>query len=100
MEIIKFKNEKHKQYIGRICKVSLQGVALEKIYEEVLGISTYAEKVYEYCHFGGKFEMSLMFIDEPPMVVKGETFYCLLEVGIGVSGDWHWFTLNQLIICN
>lgn len=98
--IVEFHSQKHKQFIGKICKVSLQGVILEKEYEKLFGIITYAEKIYEYCQVKGKYEMNLIFIDEPPINKMGETFYCVKEIGNGVFGDLHWFTLNQLVICD
>ena len=93
--------DKHTDFIGQIAKVTEFGAELEKEYEEVFGIGNYhvAKRTHGYCYMGGRYEMSLMFIDEPPFSRDGVTWYCLKEVGVGVTGDWHWYTLNQLMIC-
>lgn len=93
---------KHYDYlVGRIAKVTALGVVLEKEYEALFGFGNWQKAEFNHwaCHMGGRYEMSLMFIDEEPHEVKGIVWYCLKEVGIGVSGDWHWYTLNQLMIC-
>lgn len=88
--------------VGRIAKLTERGVLLAKEYEELLGIGSEgsARKIHEYCHMGGQYEMSLIFINEPPFIAKGVTFYFLKEIGKGVGGDWHLYSLNQLIFCN
>ncbi len=92
----------HKSLIGRIAKVTERGILLAKEYEELLGIGSEnsTKKIYEYCHMGGQYEMSLIFINEAPFRIHGVTFYCLKEIGKGVGGDWHWYSLNQLVFCN
>lgn len=91
----------HTHLIGQIAKLTEFGMELEKEYEDVFGFGNYssARQIHYFCYMGGKYEMSLMFIDEPPTTHNGETWYCLKEVGVGVMGDWHWYTLNQLMIC-
>lgn len=92
----------HTSLIGSVAKVSEFGVELAKEYESYLGIGSYDNtyRTWQFCHMGGRYEMSLMFISEPPFIEKGVKFYCLKEVGAGVGGDWHWYSLNQLVICN
>ena len=91
----------HTDLIGKICKPTEWGVELEKEYDLLFNRNNYLSQLrtYQYCTMGGRYEMSLMFIDEKPYKECGLTFYCLKEVGIGVMGDWHWFTLDQLMIC-
>lgn len=88
--------------LGCIAKLTEFGVELEKEYEKTFGIGSYnrAFRIWYYCHLEGRYQMSLMFIDQQPYVKNGVKFYCLKEVGVGVMGDWHWFSLNQLIVCN
>lgn len=92
----------HTHLIGKICKPTEFGVELEKEYEEIYKFGNWqkANQIYFFCHMGGRFEMSLMFIDQKPEVYNGIVWYCVKEIGVGVSGDWHWYTLNQLMICN
>ena len=91
----------HQSLIGRIAKLTEYGALLSKEYEELFKIgnpdSDY--QVYQYCHMGGRYEMTLMFIDEPPFKINGVTFFCLKEIGVQTGGDWHWYSLNQLIFC-
>lgn len=93
--------DEHTQFIGKICKLTEFGVCLEVEYEKLFGIgSEYtANRTFYYCHLGGRYEMSLMFIDEPPIKKESMTWFCLKEIGVGVSGDYHWHTLDQIIIC-
>lgn len=91
------------EYLGKICKITLFGVALEKSYFENFGIGNYneAKKIYEYCHCKSRYQMSLMFVNEAPVLIHGMKFYCFTPVGVGVSnGDFYWFTLNQVMICS
>lgn len=92
----------HSNLIGKLCKLSEFGVVLEKEYRELFGIGNEqnAELLQYYCFCGGPHEVCLMFIDEPPHQHYSLTFYCVKEVGKNASGDWHWFTLDQLILCN
>lgn len=91
----------HIPLMGCICKLTEFGVELAKEYEELLKIGSYdrTKREYGFCHMGGRYEMSLMFINEPPFIQNGVKFYCLKEIGVGVMGDWHWYSLNQLMIC-
>ena len=92
----------HTHLIGKICKLTELGVQLEKEYQEMFGVGSWitAKELFGYCYSGNKYELSLMFIDEKPIRKHGLVWYCVKEIGVGVSGDWHWFTLNQLIICD
>ena len=92
----------HTDLIGKLAKLTELGVELEAEYEQLFGIGSYnrARETYYYCNRGGRYAMTLMFIDEPPYTCNGVTWYCLKEVGVGVMGDWHWFTLDQLMICS
>jgi hypothetical protein len=93
--------DEHTDMIGKIAKLTERGVLLEKEYVDLFGIGNeiFAKLLHQYCYEGGKYEISFMFIDEPPFKKNGVTWFCLKEVGMGVSGDWYWFTLNQLMIC-
>lgn len=92
----------HMHLIGQIAKVTERGVLLAKEYEDILkiGLADSTRKIYEYCYAQGKNEISLMFINERPVKVGGVIFYCLKEIGHNVHGDWHYYSLNQLMICN
>lgn len=94
--------DEHTHLIGHLAKITEFGVLLEKKYEDIFGFGNphKASHVHYYCHIGNKYEMSLMFIDEPPIKRGNMTWFCLEEVGVGVNEDWHYFTLDQLIICN
>lgn len=92
----------HTEHIGKIAKLTEFGVELDKEYGEVFGIGEGYDRIrwlYEYHHCGGPNELSLMFIDEPPIKRQGCVWYCLKDIGKGNPEDWHWFTLNQLMIC-
>lgn len=95
------KQDEHTHLIGKTCKVTKWGVVLAKEYEQLLGIGshTVTYRLEEYGQIGGRYEISLMFIDEPPERRNGVTFYCLKEIGPESSGDWHWLSLDQIIIC-
>lgn len=91
----------HTPLIGKIAKLTSFGVQLEKEYEKLLeiGNSHIAKRIHYYNHCGGRYETKLIFIDEPPFEYAGVKFYCLKEIGTGANGDWYWFSMNQLIIC-
>ncbi len=91
----------HTDLIGKICKLTRFGVQLEYQYERELCVGDWyrAERLRYYCGLRNEHEISLMFIDEKPHTQNGVTWFCVKEVGQDVNGDWHWFTLNQLIIC-
>lgn len=92
----------HSHLVGKIAKLTERGLILEKEYEELFGIGNYGKSqlIHYYCNCGGRYEISLMFIDEKPVKRNGVTWFCVKEIGTGVSGDWHYYTLNQLMICN
>ncbi|MFR2930652.1 hypothetical protein [Alistipes putredinis] len=77
-------------------------MAIEQGYTEAIGIGDVdkIDKLYWRCHCGGPYEISFMFVDEQPFRRLGVVFYCLQEIGNGVFGDWHWFSLEQLIVCD
>lgn len=91
----------HTDLIGKICKPTLFGLELEKEYENLIGFgnSNKYARLYDYCTCGGKYELSLMFINERPFVKYNTVWYCLKEIGVSCNGDWHWLTLNQLVVC-
>lgn len=90
----------HTDLIGKLCKLTPMGVVLEKQYEELLGIGNpyNAELLYHY-HQEGKYQLLLIFVDEQPWVFHGHIFFCVKDIGNGAMEDYHWFTLDQLIIC-
>lgn len=92
----------HTELIGKLAKLTEQGVILEQEYEYLFGMGNYEKAIhnhyYHYC--GGRYELKLMFIDEPPFSIAGQTWYCLKEVGTGCHGDYFWYTLDQLMICD
>ena len=92
----------HTNLIGKVCKLTSFGVELEKEYDKLFGIGNpyQAQILFEYCHRSDKNELSLMFIDEKPIARNGVVWYCLKEIGKNSSGDYHWFTLNQVVICS
>jgi hypothetical protein len=91
----------HTELIGKICKLTDFGVELEKEYEQLFKTGNYqsARILFEYCQRKDKYELSLMFIDEKPFERCGVVWYCLKEIGKYSGGDYYWFTLNQVIIC-
>lgn len=90
-----------KELVGKICKITMLGCQLEKEYEEMFGIGDYRRACFcHWRHQPGKYQMLFMFIDQKPVKKHGLTWYCVKEIGNGVMGDWHWYTLDQLIICD
>lgn len=75
------------------------GVNLEREHERLFKIGNYhkAECIYYWC-FNQK-DYALMFIDELPIIKFTKTWYCVKEIGDDTNGDWYWFTLDQLMIC-
>ena len=73
----------HTHLVGKICKLTEFGVELEKEYVELFGIGNVykAMSIYYFCHMGGKYEMSLIFINEKPYSKNGVTWYCVKEIG-------------------
>lgn len=93
----------HTHLIGKTCKLTKFGIELEKEYSEQFGIGNpqTVKILFEYGQMvNSDFEIRLMFIDEKPMSNYGLTWFCLKEVGKYSSGDYHWFTLEQLVICS
>lgn len=90
----------HTHLIGKVAKTNHLAVYLEREYVAAFGIGNVdtTESCHYYCHCGGRYEMSLVFIDQPVFRNSSLTWYCLKEIGTGVNGDWHWFTLDQLFI--
>lgn len=91
----------HTYLIGKIAKLTEFGVLLAAEYVELfnIGNESTTRQIHYFCNTPGKYQMSLMFINQEPFTKLGKTWYCLKEVGVGVMGDWHWYTLDQLIIC-
>lgn len=91
----------HTDLIGRICKLTAHGLLLEEEYEKLYGVGNVqqAELLYFY-HQPGPYQILLMFIDEKPWRKDNQTWFWVKEIGKGCFGDWHLFTLDQLIICN
>ena len=92
----------HLSLVGRIAKLHSMAVEIERGYQSTLGFGDpeRVERAFCYNHCGGRYQTSFMFIDEPPFRKYGVDFYCLQEIGCGVNGDWVWYSLEQLIICN
>lgn len=92
----------HTEYLGKLCKLTRLGLELEKEYEKLFGFGNYTDalRTYEYCHNSSEYQFVLMFIDEPPVKKNNMTWYCLKDVGVLASGDYHWFTLDQVMICS
>ena len=90
----------HTHLVGKLCKLTRMGAELEKEYEQLFHVGNYnrALDINFFCYMGGRYEMSLMFIDEKPIRRQNVVWYCVKEVGVGVMGDWHWYTLDQLMI--
>ena len=90
----------HLPYLGMIAKFSEQGLvlAVEYLKEFGFGNGWHEELMLIRCTHN---DLLLIFIDYPPMIINGVVLYCLKEVGKGIiNGDWHWYSLNQLTICN
>lgn len=93
----------HSPLIGKIAKLTDFGVELEKEYQDLFGVGNYASAFHLHQYHSkdfGKYQLMLMFIDERPINRNGVVWYCLKEIGKYATGDYFWFTLNQLIICN
>jgi len=94
--------DEHTPFLGKLAKLTELGVELEKEYKQLFGIGNIyaAQSLYFHCQSRNKYQLYLMFIDEKPIKVYGLTLFCLKEVGIGACGDWHWFSLEQLMLCS
>lgn len=92
--------EIHTDLIGKIAKLNNIAYHLELEYEEMYKVGN-ANRMKTLLFFQNEHicKMMFLFIDEKPIKKFNETWFCLKEIGNGVNGDWHWFTLNQLIIC-
>jgi hypothetical protein len=93
--------DEHTDLIGKLAKLTEFGVKLEEQYKEMFNVGNVwtAKMVHNYCYCKGRYEISLMFVDEPPIKRNGVTWFCLKEVGQVIYGDLRWFTLNQLVLC-
>lgn len=92
----------HNSLIGKVCKLTKFGLELEKEYEKLFRVGNYMSSlnVYMYCHDSVEYEMWLIFVDESPIVKDGVVWYCLKEIGYESTGDYRWYTLNQVMICS
>lgn len=86
--------------IGKIAKLHSQAEELEREYVSMYNVgsvNTIRKLLYfQNFHYS---KMKFLFIDEKPVRKFNETWFCLKEIGKDVNGDYHWFTLNQLIMC-
>lgn len=90
----------HKHLIGKLCKLTDFGLILEKEYELLgFGNARSYERILFYNQLKDQNSISLISIDEYPHKINGVLLFCVKEIGKYSSGDWHWFSLNQLIIC-
>ena len=89
----------HTEHIGKICKLTSFGVELEKEYELLFGIGNHysALMLFDFCNNN---EVRLMFVDEKPFSREGVIWYCLKDVGKYSEVNYHWFTMNQILICS
>jgi len=92
----------HYLLVGKLAVITDFGLLLEKEYKKMFGIGNASayKTLLRYCKDDGKYKIRLMFIDEKPINKENLTFFCLKEIGKGTHGDWYWFTLDQLIICD
>ena len=92
----------HTPLIGKLAKLTAMGLHLEQEYQTLFEVGNYfkAQLIHYYCYLQNKYEINLIFIDEAPIKRDGLTWFCLKEIGNGVHGDYHWFTLDQLMVCN
>ena len=93
----------HTDLIGRICKLNQMAVPLEREYEIIFGFGN-AHIVEDLFWLQEKHcsKIAFIFIDEKPFTKDKETWFCIKEFSTTnkkVNGDYHWLTLNQLIIC-
>jgi hypothetical protein len=94
----------HTEYIGKIAKLHPMAAELESQYEELFKIGNTASVEY-LLFFQNEHicKMAFMFIDSKPIHRHNMTWFCLKEITTTrhkVCGNWHWFTLDQLIICS
>ena len=93
--------ENYKTLIGKTAKLTKQGVKIENLYNNPLKMGYYKAMIlFDYCYRPDEFQISFQFVDEPPETQNGITYYCLKQIGKHSSGDWYWFTLDQLMICD
>jgi len=88
--------------IGKLAVITDFGLQLEEQYKKLFGVGNIYSyrQLLRYCKADGQYKIRLMFIDEKPHQHNNLTFFCLKEIGKGCSGDWHWFTLDQLMVCD
>lgn len=86
--------DEHIDLIGKIAMLTNMATILESEYEDIFGMGNrfIINRLYEN-------KTMLIFINEKPVLKNGCMWFCLKEIGANTSGDWHWLTLNQLIVC-
>jgi hypothetical protein len=93
----------HLPFVGKLAVLTELGVCISEQYRQLYGIGNPEQDYNLYYHYqtNGKYSIKLMFINEPSIQAENHRFFCLKEVGIGIGrhGDWHWYTLDQLMIC-
>lgn len=86
----------HEALIGKIAKLHSNAGLLARAYAiefDIPDLSEATRDAYEM-------EALYMFSEEPPTINRGLTLYCLREIGDETwHGDYKWFTLDQLILC-
>lgn len=94
----------HLQLVGKLAVLTEFGVELSEQYRILYDVGNPESdlNILKWCQDLGKYKVRLIFIDEPSIKVGNLRFFCLKEVGVGIGkyGDWHWFTLDQLMICD
>lgn len=92
----------YKWLVGKLAKLSKDAHHIELGYLDNIGIGNpdkISELIYQ-CYRNDEYQIKFMFVNEPPFKKMGVEFYCLQEIGNVVFGDWYFFSLEQLIICN
>lgn len=84
---------------GKLAVLSEFGLEVEREYNKILHLGNYdiARQIIYRNHMEGKYATKLMFLNEPPVRKHGVVFYCLKEVGKYSTGDWYWFSLDNLL---
>lgn len=90
----------HNHLIGKICKLTDFGLVLANEYQAMFGIGNFvtARMLHWSMQQPGN-KVMLMFNKERPFNRLGTTWYCFTEVGEEGNGDYHWFTLDQVVVC-
>ena len=92
----------HRPLVGKLAKPGPLYRTLVKEYRALfnVGESDYAAEMLEWaCSREGDFEVTLLFIDEEPIQHGGIMWFCLKEIGKDGNGDYHYLTLDQLVLC-